>query len=162
PSARRLALAATVVAGAAAVIIATPDLASAAPGDAATTADLQKLSQGTNLLWIVAAAALVMFMQAGFALLETGFCRAKNAAHTMSMNIAVFGMGALGFFLCGYAFMFGGYFVNVPGADWGYTSAIGGNLIGSGQWVFLWKGGFLLGGLPNGVPPGAILGFFLY
>ncbi len=44
-------------------------------------------------------------MQAGFALLEVGFCRAKNAAHTMSMNIAVFGTGAVGFFLYMLAFM---------------------------------------------------------
>ncbi len=132
------------------------------------TTAVNKLAQGTNLLWIVVAAALVMFMQCGFALLETGFTRAKNAAHTMSMNIAVFGLGAAGFFLTGYAFMFGGYFVSIPGslgvptADWGYIAPIGSNLIGSGQWVFLWKGGFALSGLPSSVPPGAIIGFFLY
>jgi Amt family ammonium transporter len=128
----------------------------------ASATEVTKLSQGTNLLWIVVAAALVMFMQAGFALLETGFCRAKNAAHTMSMNIAVFGTGAAGFFLTGYAFMFGGYSVALPGADWGYSSAIGGPLLGTGQWVFLWKGGFAMTGLPESIPPGAILGFFLY
>jgi Amt family ammonium transporter len=129
---------------------------------AATTADLNKLAQGTNLLWIVVGASLVMFMQAGFAALETGFCRAKNAAHTMSMNIAVFGTGAAGFFLTGYALMFGGYSLNVPGADWGYSAPIGGPLIGSGQWTFLWKGGWAMTGFPDGVPPGAILGFFLF
>ena len=40
-------------------------------------------------------------------------------------------------------------------ADWGYSAPIGGNLIGSGQWVFLWKGGFGMTGLPENVPPGA-------
>ena len=51
---------------------------------------------------------LVMFMQAGFALVETGLCRAKNAGHTMAMNFMIYPMGMLGFYLCGFAFMFGG------------------------------------------------------
>ena len=163
----RASLAVVTMAAAAAVttaLLLSADVASAQTADPApaTAAEVTKLSQGTNLLWIVVAAALVMFMQAGFALLETGFCRAKNAAHTMSMNIAVFGTGALGFLISGYAFMFGGYSVALPGADWGYSAPIGGNLIGSGQWVFLWKGGFGMVGLPDNIPPGAILGFFLY
>src|SRR5213078_1218082 len=95
-----------------------------------------------NLLWVVLGAVLVIFMQAGFALVETGFCRAKHAAHVVSTNFAIFGLGFVAFFLCGYAFMFGGYsFPNL----FGYNSALGGahpNLIGSGHWVFLWKGGF--------------------
>ncbi len=49
-----------------------------------------------------------MFMQAGFALVETGLIRAKNASHTMSMNFMVYGLGMLGFFICGFAFMCGG------------------------------------------------------
>ncbi|HVS38904.1 MAG TPA: ammonium transporter, partial [Gemmataceae bacterium] len=49
------------------------------------------------------AACLVFFMQAGFALLETGMVRAKNVTHTMAMNVVVFCGGALGFWLCGYA-----------------------------------------------------------
>src|SRR5215471_3224290 len=119
----RLAVGAAVAAGTVVVLTgpAWAQSTSVSPAPAATTADVNKLAQGTNLLWIVIAASLVMFMQAGFAALETGFCRAKNAAHTMSMNIAVFGTGAAGFFLVGYAFMFGGYSVNVPGADWGYS-----------------------------------------
>ena len=46
-----------------------------------------------NLLWIVIGAVLVIFMQAGFALVETGFCRAKHAAHVVSTNFAIFGLG---------------------------------------------------------------------
>jgi Amt family ammonium transporter len=61
-----------------------------------------------NIVWILVAGFLVMFMQAGFALLETGLCRAKNAGHTMSMNFMIYPMGLIGFFLCGFAFMFGG------------------------------------------------------
>jgi len=40
-----------------------------------------------NMLWVVIGAILVIFMQAGFALVETGFCRAKHAAHVVSTNI---------------------------------------------------------------------------
>ena len=59
-------------------------------------------------------------MQAGFALVETGFCRAKHAAHVVSTNFAIFGLGFVGFFLVGYGLMFGGYSVPLhrlrPGA----------------------------------------------
>ena len=48
---------------------------------------------GLNLLWVVIGAVLVVFMQAGFALVETGFCRKKHAAHVMSTNFAIFGLG---------------------------------------------------------------------
>ena len=91
------------------------------------------LGQQTNLLWIVIGAVLVIFMQAGFALVETGFCRAKHAAHVVSTNFAIFGLGFVGFFLVGYAFMFGGYSYVLPGFDFGYTAPVGDALIGSGQ-----------------------------
>jgi Amt family ammonium transporter len=61
-----------------------------------------------NLMWTLLTGFLVMFMQAGFALVETGFCRAKNAAHTMFMNFFVYPIGILGFWLVGFALMFGG------------------------------------------------------
>lgn len=61
-----------------------------------------------NFMWTLVTGFLVMFMQAGFALVETGLCRAKNSAHTMSMNFMIYPMGMLGFYLCGFAFMFGG------------------------------------------------------
>ncbi len=49
-----------------------------------------------------------MFMQAGFAMVETGFCRAKNAAHTMSMNFMVYPLGMFAYWVCGYAIQMGG------------------------------------------------------
>ena len=61
-----------------------------------------------NFMWTLITGFLVMFMQAGFALVETGLCRAKNASHTMAMNFMIYPMGMLGFYLCGFAFMFGG------------------------------------------------------
>ena len=51
---------------------------------------------------------LVFFFQAGFAMVETGFTRAKNAAHTMTMNFVVFLVGAIGYFLVGFALQMGG------------------------------------------------------
>src|SRR5664280_1846581 len=61
-----------------------------------------------NFTWTLVTGFLGMFMQAGFALVETGLCRAKNAGHTMSMNFMIYPMGMLGFYVCGFAFMFGG------------------------------------------------------
>ena len=61
-----------------------------------------------NIVWTLLAGFLVMFMQAGFALVETGFCRAKNAAHTMSMNFMVYPLGMFGFWVCGFALQMGG------------------------------------------------------
>lgn len=110
---------------------------------------------GLNLLWIVLGAVLVIFMQAGFALVETGFCRAKHAAHVVSTNFAIFGIAFVAYMTVGYAFMFGGFsFPNL----FGYDKPIGSALIGSGNWVFLWKGGFFL----SGGYDVSILAFFLY
>lgn len=61
-----------------------------------------------NFVWTLVAGFLVMFMQAGFALVEAGLCRAKNAGHTMAMNFMVYALGMTGFFICGFAFMCGG------------------------------------------------------
>src|SRR5207249_11197392 len=58
--------------------------------------------------WALLAGVRVMFMQAGFALVETGFCRAKNAAHTMSMNFMIYPIGMLGYWICGFALQMGG------------------------------------------------------
>src|SRR5262245_5786676 len=64
--------------------------------------DVDTLARSTNLLWVVIGAVLVIFMQAGFALVETGFCRAKHAAHVVSTNFAIFGLGFVGYYLVGY------------------------------------------------------------
>ena len=61
-----------------------------------------------NMVWTLIAGFLVMFMQAGFAMVETGFTRAKNVAHTMGMNFMVYAIGMLGFWICGFALQMGG------------------------------------------------------
>jgi len=113
------------------------------------------LGQQISLLWIVIGAALVVFMQAGFALVETGFCRAKHAAHVVATNFAIFGLGFVGFYFVGFALAFGGFSYSAFGMD----TPVGDALIGSGDWVFAWKGGWALAG--DAMTP-AVLGFFLY
>jgi Amt family ammonium transporter len=53
-----------------------------------------------NIVWTLITGFLVMFMQAGFALVETGLTRAKNVAHTMGMNFLVYAIGIIGFWRC--------------------------------------------------------------
>ena len=61
-----------------------------------------------NFTWTLITGFLVMFMQAGFAVVETGLCRAKNANHTMMMNFMVYGVGMLAYWLVGFAIQMGG------------------------------------------------------
>jgi Amt family ammonium transporter len=61
-----------------------------------------------NLCWVALTGFLVMFMQLGFAMLETGFTRGKNAVHTMALNLLIYPVGVIGFWICGFAFMYGG------------------------------------------------------
>lgn len=112
-----------------------------------------------NALWVLLAGALVFFMQAGFALVETGFTRAKNVGHTMMMNMMVFCIGALGYYLTGFAFQFGGVNFSYPATgglgawnfapttlgDW--SGLVGHELVLGGQHGVLGLSGFLIGGL---------------
>ena len=61
-----------------------------------------------NIVWTLFCGFLVMFMQAGFAMVETGFTQAKNAGHTMAMNFMVYPLGMLGYWICGFALQMGG------------------------------------------------------
>ena len=60
-----------------------------------------------DYVWTLVAAALVFFMQAGFAMVETGFTRAKNAINIMMKNLMDFSMGSLAFWAVGFGLMFG-------------------------------------------------------
>ena len=76
------------------------------PGE--TESNIVHAFYSINVVWVLMCGFLVMFMQAGFALLETGLCRAKNAAHTMSMNFLVYPLGMISFWAFGFALMCGG------------------------------------------------------
>lgn len=60
-----------------------------------------------TFIWMLVAGFLVYFMQAGFAMVEAGFCRAKNASNLMMKNLLDFVMGSLAYFAIGFAFMYG-------------------------------------------------------
>jgi Amt family ammonium transporter len=86
------------------VVLAAPTLAAQGPGTIA------RVDSGLaiNVVWTLVCGFLVMFMQAGFAMVETGFTRAKNVAHTMAMNLMIYCIGMLGYWICGFAFQMGG------------------------------------------------------
>jgi ammonium transporter, Amt family len=99
-----------------------------------------------NFMWTLITGFLVMFMQAGFAMVETGLTRAKNASHTMAMNMMIYPLGMLGFYVCGFAFMFGG--IGALGTLGGYSglnTELTINLFGKPFGLLGWKG-FLLQG----------------
>jgi Amt family ammonium transporter len=133
------------------LLLASPAGAQTKGEDAAAALGVQ-----VNLLWVILGAVLVIFMQAGFALVETGFCRAKHAAHVVSTNFAIFGLGFVGFFFVGYGLMFGGFSLPLIGMN----GAVGTNLVGTGDWVFLWQGGWAGSGKTFYTAGG--MAFFLY
>jgi ammonium transporter, Amt family len=99
-----------------------------------------------NMVWVLVAGFLVMFMQAGFALVETGFTRSKNVAHTMTMNFMVYAIGLFGYWVCGYALQMGGVGAvaslgGTPGLNHEFTVTLFGKTFG----LFGMKGFFLSG-----------------
>ncbi|NJL83137.1 MAG: ammonium transporter [Chloroflexaceae bacterium] len=66
-----------------------------------------ELKVGLDTLWVVIASVLMIFMNAGFAMLETGFCRRKNAVNILSKNLIVFAIATIAFWSLGFALMFG-------------------------------------------------------
>jgi len=79
-----------------------------AQGDTAANAKaLEELQTNMNILWTCIAAFLVFFMQAGFALVECGFTRAKNTINIIMKNLMDFAIGTIVFFLVGFGLMFG-------------------------------------------------------
>jgi len=121
-------------------------------GDVGAQTEKNRIS--INMDWLMLGGILVLFMQAGFALVETGFTRAKNAAHTMMMNMVIFALGVAGWFVCGYALMFGA-------TD--QSGLLGLTPLGSawhiGDWNLLAHSGFFLGGKAYDV---SVLGFFFF
>ena len=95
----------------------------------------EELQTNLNIVWTCIAAFLVFFMQAGFAMVETGFTRAKNAVNIIMKNLMDFSVGSIVFFLVGFGLMFGktnGLFGTTlfglsgvePGGHWNWTFLI--------------------------------------
>ena len=105
------------------------------------------LKIATNTAWTLNTGYLVLFMQAGFALLTCGLVRKKNAAHLMMLNFAAYVFAFLAYYAVGYAFQFGAVAINAAPTNLGGTPTLNQFLIGSGMWGFLGgKGFFLLAG----------------
>ncbi len=114
-------------------------MAQEAETEASALAALEETLQGNiNIVWTAIAAFLVFFMQAGFAMVEAGFTRAKNSVNILMKNLMDFSIGSLAFFLVGFGLMFGvtesGFIggslfgikeiVADGGSSWGYTFLI--------------------------------------
>ncbi len=99
-----------------------------------------------NFVWTLVTGFLVMFMQAGFAIVETGLIRAKSANHTMMMNFMVYGLGLFAYWVCGFAIQMGGC---APIANLGGTLPLNAEkvvtLFGKPWGLFGMKGFFLSG-----------------
>jgi Amt family ammonium transporter len=115
------------------------DIAVSDPKAGLTLADvLNQIGQNriaVNFAWTLLCGFLIMFMQAGFAVVETGLTRAKNANHTMMMNFMVYGVGMAAYWLIGFALQMGGagavanlgstpvlnaeHTIHILGKDWG-------------------------------------------
>lgn len=65
------------------------------------------LKVGLDTLWVVVAAFLVFFMNAGFALVESGFCRRKNTVNILTKNLIVFAIATIAYWAVGFGFMYG-------------------------------------------------------
>jgi Amt family ammonium transporter len=153
--------------------IATP--AFAQDPEPPTAAQVDDISLGLNIMWMLIGGFLVFFMQAGFALVETGFTRNKNVTHTMMMNMMVFCIGAIGYWLTGFAFQFGGVNAAYPeiaragviAGEWAHSPITLGDWQGLlatpairiGQFGILGGSGFFLAGLGTNT---GILAFFLF
>ena len=107
-------------------------IASVALADDAATAE--SVQTNLNVVWTLVAAILVFLMQAGFALVETGFTRAKNAANIMMKNLMDFAVGSLAFYVLGAALMFGAS----KAAGWLGWGGLGMPSLGAGEGVWDW------------------------
>ena len=94
----------------------------------------EQLQTNLNIVWTCVATIIVFFMQAGFAMVEAGFTRSKNAVNIIMKNLMDFSVGSISFFLLGFGLMFGatnGFFgtslfglSGVVGDHWNYTFLI--------------------------------------
>jgi Amt family ammonium transporter len=100
----------------------------------------------TNFAWTLNTGYLVLFMQAGFALLTCGLIRKKNAAHLMMLNFAAYVFAFIAYWAVGYAFQFGAAAVNAAPGNLGGVPSLNSFLVGGGLWGFVGGKGFFLTG----------------
>ncbi|MEO8635268.1 MAG: ammonium transporter [Gemmatimonadales bacterium] len=151
--------------------LATAAAAAAAPAAIATAADSLAQAANTtavaagvavNFVWTLVAGFLVMLMQLGFAMVETGFTRAKNAAHTVTMNFMVYAIAMLAYWACGFAIQAGGLgpilTLGQTAETATLTKAVSVSL-GGHSWNLMGYSGFFLSGVNY---TAAIFAYFLF
>src|SRR6266481_1810070 len=128
-----------------------------------------------NYVWALVAGFLVMFIQAGFMFVETGLCRAKNSSHTAAMNLMIYPLGALGFWVYGFAIGWGNWWngpvppgwypslgpgLSVLSEGWGLGAAVdaAGKATGAFTYGLIGTTGWFLNGAVNDV--GVMVLFF--
>jgi Amt family ammonium transporter len=90
------------------LIVMLATFSASAQTDPKTVEELEaELRVGLDTLWVLVTAMLVFFMNAGFCMLETGFCRQKNAVNVLSKNLIVFALSTIAFWVLGFGLMFG-------------------------------------------------------
>ncbi len=123
------------------------------------TKQLAATQSSLNIVWTLMTGYLVMFMQAGFALVETGLTRAKNVSHTMAMNLLVYGICIVGFWVVGFALQMGGVGpLTTFGGDATLSREFFVTVAGKELGLFGWKG-FCLS--PDVMTPG-VAALFLF
>jgi Amt family ammonium transporter len=116
----------------------------AAQAQDATPITTEELQGTLNTVWILVAAILVIFMNAGFGMLETGFCRQKNAVNVLAKNLIVFALATIAYWMIGFSLMFG----------------VGNAFIGLGGWFLSGESAtYGLDPFPSGLP---VAVFFLF
>ncbi len=96
---------------------------------------LSAITTQIDTIWLLLAAFLVFFMQAGFAMVESGFSRSKNAANLLMKNLMDFAMGTLLFFAIGYGLMYGTSKMGIIGTDNFFLSKISFNPASGYDWA---------------------------
>ena len=132
-----------------------------------------------GVIWLLLAAIVVMFMHIGFAMIETGFCRAKNALNTVTMNLMIFPLSCLAFWVYGFAVGWGNFSNGdavAPG--WAATLDLPGTILNRGLGVvslvddagkatggyaygLVGTKGFFLSGMEQSTAQAGALGLFL-
>ncbi|MFR9539965.1 MAG: hypothetical protein SNI49_07390, partial [Rikenellaceae bacterium] len=89
-----------------------------------TTMTIAELAASLDTVWMLIAAMLVFIMQAGFALVESGFARSKNTANILMKNVLDFSVGSIMYWFVGYCLMYGGgiFCLELLGAEFDGTS----------------------------------------
>lgn len=99
------------------------------------TSGIEANKVAIDTIWTLIAAFLVFFMQPGFAMVETGFTRAKNASNVLMKNLMDFSIGSIAFWLIGFGVMFGTSKLGLFGTS-GFLLSSANPLTGDGLWQF--------------------------